>query len=180
MVGEIRDPDTARTAIQASITGHLVLSSFHANSSSAAFSRMIDMIGINPVFSSSVRLVIAQRLLRKLDENKEAYKPDVQTVKYIKDIMSNVNLTDYNLDDITLWKPKPSKEHPFGYSGRTAIMEQLVVTEPIQRFIRGEVMPDTNKIEETARQEGMLTLQQKGVMAALRGDTTIEEIARVI
>ena len=59
-------------------------------------------------------------------------------------------------------------------------MEQLVVTEPIQRFIRGEVMPDTNKIEEAARQEGMLTLQQKGIMAALRGDTTIEEIARVI
>ena len=54
------------------------------------------------------------------------------------------------------------------------------MTEPIQRFIRGEIMPDTNKIEETARQEGMLTLRQKGVMAALRGDTTIEEIARVI
>ena len=180
MVGEIRDPDTARTAIQASITGHLVLSSFHANSSSAAFSRMIDMIGINPVFSSSVRLVIAQRLLRKLDENKEAYKPDAQTIRYIKDVMSNVELTDYNLDDITLWRPKPSKEHPFGYSGRTAIMEQLVVDEPIQKFIRGEVMPDAKIIEQTAREGGMLTLQQKGIMAALRGETTIEEIARVI
>ena len=180
MVGEIRDPDTARTAIQASITGHLVLSSFHANSSAAAFSRMIDMIGINPVFSSSVRLVIAQRLLRKLDENKEAYKPDAQTIRYIKDVMSNVELTDYNLDDITLWRPKPSKEHPFGYSGRTAIMEQLVVDEPIQKFIRGEVMPDAKIIEQTAREGGMLTLQQKGIMAALRGETTIEEIARVI
>ena len=180
MVGEIRDPDTARTAIQASITGHLVLSSFHANSSSAAFSRMIDMIGINPVFSSSVRLVIAQRLLRKLDDNKEAYKPDVQTVKYIKDTLDNLELTDYNLDDITLWKPKPSHEHPFGYNGRTAIMEQLIVDEPIQKFIRGEVMPDTNAIEKTARECGMLTLQQKGIIAALRGDTTIEEVARVI
>ena len=180
MVGEIRDPDTARTAIQASITGHLVLSSFHANSSSAAFSRMIDMIGINPVFSSSVRLVIAQRLLRKLDENKEAYKPDVQTVKFIKDALDNLELTDYNLDDMTLWKPKPSHEHPFGYSGRTAVMEQLIVDEPIQKFIRGEVMPDTNAIEKTAREGGMLTLQQKGILAALRGDTTIEEVARVI
>lgn len=180
MVGEIRDSDTARTAIQASITGHLVLSSFHANSSSAAFSRMIDMIGVNPVFSSSVRLVIAQRLLRKLDENKEAYKPDVQTVKYIKDALSNVNLTDYNLDDITLWRPKPSQEHPFGYEGRLAVMEQLIVSEPIQKFIRGEIMPDTNLIERTARQGGMLTLQQKGILAALRGDTTIEEVARVI
>ena len=180
MVGEIRDSDTARTAIQASITGHLVLSSFHANSSSAAFSRMIDMIGINPVFSSSVRLVIAQRLLRRLDENKEAYKPDAQTVNYIKNALSNVSLSDYNLDDITLWKPKPSKEHPFGYDGRTAVMEQLIVDEPIQKYIRGELMPDTNAIEKTARECGMLTLQQKGIMAALRGDTTIDEVARVI
>ena len=59
-------------------------------------------------------------------------------------------------------------------------MEQLIVDEPIQRFIRGEMMPDTNLIEQTARQGGMLTLQQKGIMAALRGDTTIEEVARVI
>jgi type II secretory ATPase GspE/PulE/Tfp pilus assembly ATPase PilB-like protein len=141
---------------------------------------MIDMIGINPVFSSSVRLVIAQRLLRKLDENKEAYKPDVQTVNYIKQALDNVELTDYNLDDITLWKPKPSRDHPFGYSGRTAVMEQLIVDEPIQKFIRGEMMPDTNLIEATAKRGGMLTLQQKGILAALRGDTTIEEVARVI
>ena len=141
---------------------------------------MIDMIGINPVFSSSVRLVIAQRLLRRLDENKEAYKPDAQTVNYIKNALSNVSLSDYNLDDITLWKPKPSKEHPFGYDGRTAVMEQLIVDEPIQKYIRGELMPDTNAIEKTARECGMLTLQQKGIMAALRGDTTIDEVARVI
>ena len=89
-------------------------------------------------------------------------------------------MTAYNLDDITLWKPKPTREHPFGYSGRTAIMEQLIVDEPIQKFIRGEVMPDTNAIEKTAREGGMLTLQQKGILAALRGDTTIEEVARVI
>jgi len=180
MVGEIRDPDTARTAIQASIAGHLVLSSFHANTSSAAFSRMVDMIGINPVFSSSVRLVIAQRLLRKLDDNKEAYKPDAQTIKYIKDVMSNVQLTDYNLDDITLYRPSPSEEHPFGYNGRTAIMEQLIVEEPIQKFIRGEIAPDANLIEQAARDGGMLTLLQKGIMSALRGETTIEEVARVI
>ena len=67
MVGEIRDVDTARTAIQASITGHLVLSSFHANTTSTAFSRMIDMIGVNPIFSSAIRLLIAQRLVRRLE-----------------------------------------------------------------------------------------------------------------
>ncbi len=183
MVGEIRDSDTARTAIQASITGHLVLSSFHANSTSAAFSRMIDLIGVNPIFSSSVRLLIAQRLVRRLDDNKEAYHPDESTQRYIRDVLKGLDLSNYDFDlnDITLWREKPSADSPFGFNGRTAIMEQLVVTEPIQKFIRGDVADiNTNDIEKTARAEGMLTLEQKGVLAALRGDTTIEEISRVI
>ena len=76
---------------------------------------------------------------------------------------------------------KPSKEHPFGFDGRTAIMEQLIVTEPIQKYIRGDVTEvNTNAIEKTARENGMLTLEQKGVLAALRGDTAIGEIGRVI
>lgn len=180
MVGEIRDNDTARTAIQASITGHLVLSSFHANSTSAAFARMIDMIGINPVFSTSVRLLIAQRLVRRLDDNKEAYKPDASTVRYIKQVLEGVE-HDFNLDDLTLYREKPSDEHPFGFDGRTAIMEQMIVTEPIQRFIRGEAGEiNTNAIEKTAREEGMLTLEQKGILCALRGETTIQEVGRVI
>ena len=180
MVGEIRDNDTARTAIQASITGHLVLSSFHANSTSAAFSRMIDMIGVNPIFSSSVRLLIAQRLVRKLDDNKEAYKADDATKRYVKRVLEGVK-HDYDLDDLTLYKEKPSEEHPFGFEGRTAIMEQLVVTEPIQRYIRGDVTEiNTDAIEKTAKEEGLLTLEQKGVLAALRGDTTLGEVSRVI
>lgn len=180
MVGEIRDVDTARTAIQASITGHLVLSSFHANSTSAAFARMIDMIGINPVFSTSVRLLIAQRLVRRLDDNKEAYHPDESTARYIRKALEGVE-TDFDLKDITLWREKPSTDHPFGFDGRTAIMEQMVVTEPIQRFIRGDMgTVNTTAIEKTAREEGMLTLEQKGLLCALRGDTTIEEVGRVI
>ena len=180
MVGEIRDADTAKTAIQASITGHLVLSSFHANTTAAAFARMIDLIGVNPIFSSSVRLLIAQRLVRKLDNNKQPYKADATTTKYIKDVLYNVR-TDYNLDDITLYKPVPSDVSPFGYSGRIAIMEQMVVTDPIQAFLRGDITTlNTKAIENTARNNGMLTLEQKGVLAALRGDTNIEEIGRVI
>ena len=91
MVGEIRDADTAKTAIQASITGHLVLSSFHANSTSAAFSRMIDLIGTNPIFSSSIRLVIAQRLLRKLSDTKQEYEPDEATRKYVMRVLSGLS-----------------------------------------------------------------------------------------
>ncbi|MBO4854791.1 Flp pilus assembly complex ATPase component TadA, partial [Candidatus Saccharibacteria bacterium] len=180
MVGEIRDNDTARTAIQASITGHLVLSSFHANSTSAAFARMIDMIGINPIFSTSVRLLIAQRLVRHLADSKEPYHPDAATTRYIKKVLDGVK-TEYDLDDITLYREVPTDEHPFGYDGRTAIMEQLIVTEPIQKYIRGDVTEvNTNAIEKTARENGMLTLEQKGVLAALRGETAIGEIGRVI
>ena len=90
MVGEIRDADTARTAIQASITGHLVLSSFHANSTAAAFARMVDMIGVNPIFSSSIRLVMAQRLVRRLADNKEAYTPDEATQQFVRNALAGV------------------------------------------------------------------------------------------
>lgn len=184
MVGEIRDKDTARTAIQASITGHLVLSSFHANSTSAAFSRMIDLIGANPIFSSAIRLVVAQRLVRRLhDPTKEEYEPDEATRKYVKNILTDLpEGTDCpDLDTFKLWRPIPSDDAPFGYKGRVVIMEQMVVNEEIQRFLRGDVEDiHTEVIEKAARKNGMLTLMQVGVLAALRGETTLEEINRVI
>jgi len=184
MVGEIRDVDTARTAIQASITGHLVMSSFHANSSSAAFSRMIDLIGVNPIFASAIRLVVAQRLVRRLvDETKEAYEPDDATRSYVKRVLADIpeEVEHPNLDTFKLWRPVPSDDAPFGYKGRMVIMEQLIVTPGIQKFIRGDftdVHPDV--IEKAAQREGMLTLEQIGVLAALRGETTLEEVGRVI
>lgn len=185
MVGEIRDGDTAKTAIQASITGHLVLSSFHANSTAAAFSRMIDLIGTNPIFSSSVRLLVAQRLVRKLSDSKEPYQADGATRDYIERVLADVPEelrpgVDFN--NVQLWRPVPTgADDPFGYKGRTVLMEQMVVTEEIQRFIRGDVKDiNTEAIEAAAKEAGMLTLEQKGVLAALRGDTTLEEVSRVI
>lgn len=184
MVGEIRDADTAKTAIQASITGHLVLSSFHANSTSAAFSRMIDLIGVNPIFASSIRLIVAQRLVRKLSDDKAPREATEAEVNYIKKVLKDVptaKLPVDNLDYITLYDPVPTEEHPFGYNGRVVIMEQMIVTEDIQRFIRGDVADiHTEAIEEAAKKNGMLTLEQKGIIAALRGDTTLSEISRVI
>ncbi len=184
MVGEIRDKETAKTAIQASITGHLVLSSFHANSSSAAFSRIIDMIGQNPIFSSAIRLVIAQRLVRRLyDESKEEYEPDEATRRWVKEVLHGIpEDTDHpNLDTFKLWRPVTTEDVPFGYKGRIPLMEQLVVTEEIQKFLRGEVEEfHTEKIEETAKKEGMLTLLQVGVLSALRGETTLDEVNRVL
>ena len=184
MVGEIRDQDTARTAIQASITGHLVLSSFHANSTSAAFSRMIDLIGQNPIFSSAIRLVIAQRLVRRLhDETKEEYEPDEPTKKWVREVLKDLpdSVEKPNLDDFKLWRPVPSEAAPFGYKGRVVIMEQLVVGEEIQKFLRGDESEfHTELIESAAMKAGMTTLLQVGVLAALRGETTLEEINRVI
>ena len=184
MVGEIRDADTAKTAIQASITGHLVLSSFHANSTAAAFSRMIDLIGVNPIFASSIRLVIAQRLVRKLSDNKKARPANEAETKYIREVLAGASqekLSGVDLNNITLYDPVPTEEDPFGYSGRTVLMEQLIVSENIQAFIRGDVADiNTDAIEKAAKANGMLTLEQKGVLAALKGETTLEEVSRVI
>ena len=184
MVGEIRDADTAKTAIQASITGHLVLSSFHANSTSAAFSRMIDLIGVNPIFSSSIRLIVAQRLVRKLSNSKKPRPATEVERKYIYNVLRGVKmdiLSDFDMENPLLYDPVATEEHPFGYNGRTVIMEQLVVSDDIQAFIRGDVADiNTKAIESTARKHGMLTLEQKGVLAVLRGETTLEEISRVI
>jgi type II secretory ATPase GspE/PulE/Tfp pilus assembly ATPase PilB-like protein len=184
MIGEIRDQDTAKTAIQASITGHLVLSSFHANSTAAAFSRMIDLIGVNPIFSSAIRLLIAQRLVRKLhNETKEAYEPDEATKKYVQTVLEDLpeHVEKPDLENFKLWRPVPSENLPFGYQGRMVLMEQMVVTEEIQKFLRGDVEEiHTEIIEKTARTGGMVTLLQQGVLAALRGETTLEEVNRVI
>ena len=184
MVGEIRDADTAKTAIQASITGHLVLSSFHANSTSAAFSRMIDLIGVNPIFSSSIRLIVAQRLVRKLADSKRARQANESEVAYIRKVLEGIpeaKLAGVDLNNIVLYDPVPNETYPFGYNGRTVIMEQLVVSEDIQAYIRGDVADiNTDAIEKTAKGGGMLTLEQKGILAVLRGETTLEEISRVI
>jgi type II secretory ATPase GspE/PulE/Tfp pilus assembly ATPase PilB-like protein len=184
MVGEIRDSDTAKTAIQASITGHLVLSTFHANSSAAAFSRVIDMIGVNPIFSSAIRLVVAQRLVRRLDdESKEEYEPDEATRQWVQAALAGLpaHVEKPDLEHFKLWRPVATESSPFGYKGRIVIMEQLVVKEEIQKYLRGDVADaHTESIEKTARSQGMVTLLENGVLAALRGETTLEEINRVL
>ncbi len=185
MVGEIRDEDSARTAIQASITGHLVLSSFHAASASAAFSRMIDLIGVNPIFSTAIRLVIAQRLVRRLhDASKQGYDPDEATKSYVRRVLSDLpeSYADKpNLENFQLYRPVTNDDAPFGYKGRMVIMEQLIVNDEIQKFIRGDVLDaHAETIEATAKHNGMVSLEQAGVLAALRGETTLEEINRVI
>ncbi len=184
MVGEIRDADTAKTAIQASITGHLVLSSFHAIDTASAFSRMIDLIGVNPIFSTAIRLVIAQRLVRRLDDaTKEAYDPDEATKKWVQDALKDLpsHIEKPDLQNFKLWKPVVSPTSPFGFEGRVVIMEQMVVTDEIQKFLRGDIKDvNADAIAKAARGGGMVTLLERGILAALAGETTLDEINRVI
>jgi type II secretory ATPase GspE/PulE/Tfp pilus assembly ATPase PilB-like protein len=184
MVGEIRDVDTAKTAIQASITGHLVLSTFHASSAATAFSRMIDMIGQNPIFSTAIRLVGGQRHVRRRDDaTKGPYQPDEATKKYIRAQLEGLpeHIPMPDIDNLTLYHPGKSEAAPFGYIGRMTIIEQMVVTNEIQAFLRGDVTDvNAEAIEAVARKNGMLTLSQDGVLKAIAGQTTLEEINRVI
>jgi len=184
MVGEVRDTDTAKTAVQASITGHLVLSTFHANNAAAALSRMIDMIGVNPIFSTAIKIIIGQRLVRKLDtDSRKEYTPDDATIKWIRAVLADLpdHVEKPNLDNITLYQPVPSEASPFGYNGRVVLMEQMVVDEHIQQYLRGDkASANADDIERTAKKQGMLTLLQDGVLKALKGETTLEEVNRVL
>ncbi|MDR1970062.1 MAG: Flp pilus assembly complex ATPase component TadA [Candidatus Nomurabacteria bacterium] len=184
MVGEIRDEDTARTAIQAAITGHLLLATFHAQDAAAAFARMIDMIGVNPVFATAIRLVIGQRLVRRLDnQTKIEYHPDEATKEWIRGVLKGLpeNVEKPDLENFSLWKPGSSEENPFGYHGRLVLMEQLVVNDEIAGFLRGDEKDvSAGVIEKVAREQGMVTMLQKGVLKALAGETTLEEVNRVL
>ncbi len=184
MVGEIRDVDTAKTALQAAVTGHLVLSTFHAGNSSEAFTRMIDMIGLNPILISSVKLIISQRLVRQLDDTtKIEYEPDEAVKTHIRESLKGLpdDIEKPDLENIKLWKPGKSEENPFGYKGRTSIIEDFIVTSEIQAMLRDTTnIPTSDIIEAKAKEQGMITMYQAGLLKALKGMTTIEEINRVI
>lgn len=184
MVGEIRDQDTARTALQAALTGHLVLSTFHASSAAAALTRMLDAIGVNPLFASAMHLVMAQRLVRCLDqETRQPYQPDeglkAQLQTIIDTLPPGIDRPDVN--QITLYRPGSSDEIPFGYKGQVALREQFKMTPGIQQLLRlplGQVT--TEMLEQKAIEDGMLTMLQDGILKSIAGITTIEEVYRVV
>lgn len=184
MVGEIRDQDTAKTALQAALTGHLVLSTFHASSAAAALTRMLDAIGVNPLFASAMHLVMAQRLVRCLDpETKQAYQPDDVLKQQLQDIIDTLppNIEKPDVNQITLYQPGSSNDVPFGYKGQVALREQFQMTPGIQELLRmppGQVT--TQMLEEKAVHDGMLTMKQDGILKAIAGITTIEEVYRVV
>jgi type II secretory ATPase GspE/PulE/Tfp pilus assembly ATPase PilB-like protein len=180
MIGEIRDADTAKTALQASLTGHLVLSTFHATNASAAISRLMDMIGQNPLLASSIKLIMAQRLVRQLCHIcKTTYEPTKQELIQIKTILHGVPESVYpSLEAIKLGKPVGCKVcHHFGYEGRLSIMEQLEITPKMESIIaNGTAATTAVALEQAAIKDGMITMIQDGVIKVLENRTTLEEV----
>ena len=175
MVGEIRDTETATIAVQAALTGHLVLSTLHTNDASGAITRLEEM-GIEPfLISTAVLGVQAQRLVRKIcSDCKEEYKPNY---KIPKDVLKNFGL-EQDDDSIKFYRGKGcSKCRDSGYKGRCSIMEVLPVTENVRGLILKSASSD--EIKKAAMNEGMRTLSQDGWIKVLKGITTFEEVMRV-
>jgi type II secretory ATPase GspE/PulE/Tfp pilus assembly ATPase PilB-like protein len=184
MVGEIRDSDTAKTALQAALTGHLVLCTFHAATASAALTRLVDIIGQNPLFVSAIRLVMAQRLVRRLDDNsKQAYQPSEAELNQIRTVLDTLpeGVERPNLDGLQLFRPGSSAENPFGFQGQIAIREQFTMNDSMRRLLEDSNAELTaQQIEEGAAKSGMRTMLQDAVLKVCAGQTTLEEIFRVV
>ena len=172
MIGEMRDLETAKIAIQSALTGHLVLSTLHTNNAAGAITRMLDMGVEDYLLTSTVNGVLAQRLVRRLDiANAERYDA-------LPEVVEEFGLRRFQPEGkIQLYKPMPSPLTATGYHGRTTIMEFLVMTDPLRRMVMQHA--DMGKIEELSRSEGMRTMYEDGLVKSLAGVTTIEEVLRV-
>jgi type IV pilus assembly protein PilB len=189
MVGEIRDKETAGLAVNASLTGHLVLSTLHTNSAAGAMPRLIDM-GIEPfLIVSTVNVVIAQRLVRRLSLQKEKYnltKDELESIGKTIDLGRVLNYlkaekivkADQDWEDIPFFKQKPSPDCESGYAGRAVIHEVLKMSSAIKDIVvRGG---SSDEIDAQAKKEGMMTMIEDGIFKAVMGVTTIEEVLRVV
>jgi type IV pilus assembly protein PilB len=189
MVGEIRDKETASLAINAALTGHLVLSTLHTNTAAGAIPRLLDM-GVEPfLLASTLRVIIGQRLVRKLTTDKEKYdlSRDQQTqlerivdagtvLKALKE--EKIVTKDSTWKDISFFHPRSSSTSASGFAGRVGIYEVMPVTATIKELMMKSAT-DT-EMEKQARSEGMLTMSEDGIFKAAQGTTTIEEVLRVI
>lgn len=189
MVGEIRDNETAGLAVNASLTGHVVLSTLHTNSAAGAIPRLMDMKVEPFLLVSTINIIIAQRLVRRLTDQKEKYfltKAELETLgksvdldKVLKALKAEkvVGKSD-DWAEIPFWRLKKDVPAGEGYSGRIGIHEIMKVSPAIKEVILKSGTADA--IQEIAEKEGMLTMFEDGVFQAVQGLTTIEEVLRVI
>ncbi|OGI80001.1 hypothetical protein A2W43_02480 [Candidatus Nomurabacteria bacterium RIFCSPHIGHO2_12_40_11] len=189
MVGEIRDGETAGLAVNASLTGHLVLSTIHTNSAAGAIPRLVDM-GVEPfLITATVKTIIAQRLVRRLTPSKEKYFLSPAEIKNLAKVVElervlgflkteNIIGPNDTWDKIPFYKPIKTSEFEDGYSSRTGMHEVLKVSPTIKdMIIAGKSQDD---IEIQAKKEGMMTMLEDGVFQAVLGVTTLEEVFRVV
>lgn len=190
MVGEIRDKETAGLAINAALTGHLVLSTLHTNSASGAVPRLVDM-GVEPfLINSTLSLVVAQRLVRKLGPIREKYNlTEVElknlakfcNLEAIEKILKKEKIIkeSQDLKDIEFCRPpKIKKGESDGYEGRIGIYEVMRMSETIKSLIQKGATSD--EVQRHAQQEGMNLMVEDGFIKAVQGQTSIEEVLRVI
>ena len=188
MVGEIRDNETAALAVNASLTGHLVLSTLHTNSAAGAIPRLLDMKVEPFLLVSTLDVVIGQRLVRRLSDLKQQYKltkDEFAQLEKIVDLKRVLNVlreekivksTD-DWDSIKFWKAVPGPEDD-GFKSRVGIHEVLTMSPTIKNLIMKNAT--SSEIEEQAKKEGMLTMLEDGIFKCVQGLTTIEEVLRVI
>lgn len=189
MVGEIRDGETAGLAINAALTGHLVLSTIHTNSASGAIPRLIDMGCEAFLLVSTLKTVISQRLIRRLTDKKEQYflsEAEMHALSKIVDMDRLLKLLKdekvvtetATWDKIPFYRAVASDESPDGYKGRVGIHEVLKVSSRIKDLILKGSSAD--EIEKIAKEEGMMTMLEDGIFLAVQGLTTTEEVLRVV
>jgi type IV pilus assembly protein PilB len=196
LVGEIRDKETADLAIQAALTGHVVLSTLHTNSAAGVLPRLLDM-SIEPfLIASTINTVIGQRLVRKLCEHcREAYKTNENETKSVKDTLGAILpkgkedaervQKDLGYDVLppgdektySLWRAKGCSKCVKGYKGRLGIYEVFSMTEAMEKLLSEHAT--TTQVQNQAQADGMITMKQDGYLKALGGLTTLEEVARV-
>lgn len=172
MIGEMRDLETCRIAIQSSLTGHLVLSTLHTNSAAASITRLLDM-GVEPyLIASTVNGILAQRLVRRLvPEYSEAYEPSAE-------LIADYELERFtNVRPIQLWRPQKGVSDTLAYRGRSAVTELLVLSERLRGLLTERASAFV--LEQAARDEGLFTLYEDGLRQALIGVTSLEEVLRV-
>ncbi len=190
MVGEIRDKETVQLAINASLTGHLVLSTLHTNSAAGTIARLIDMGAEAFLLTSTINIIIAQRLVRKLSDNKEQYFIDDALYKELAnyanlDLVLEVLIKENIVKSGATWQKIPFFRPPKrvteadgeGYSSRLGIHEVLPLTASIAELISKSATSE--EIHSQARKEGMLTMIEDGIFKAVQGLTSIEEVFRV-
>ncbi len=181
LVGEIRDYETAETAMNASLTGHLVFSTLHTNEASGAIPRLIDMGAKPAVIGPALTLIIAQRLVRKLCEKcKQPYTPTSEEIERFKKLVDTLptRVVKPEFTKITVYKPTGCNACNEGYKGRLGVYEFLRVTKEMEEFMQGS--PTTVQIKKMALRDGMTTMGQDGFIKILKGITTFEEVESVV